>query len=215
MHVAILLDQTAGLHQCGHVVRDFAGAASRQERNDRLARVQSIGRGKLRARSLRRHISHQRMADEISLHAARAVPFLFKRKNAQTAHESSPHQIRTPRPPGPELRAHEIDVLHAPALQRARQAQMKSREIGEDRESRFAPRRFAQQAFPHAFQGGILLGDFDDSDQGNFGAVGYEFDAGIAHARPAHAEELNVGARAQCLPRAAPRTCRRTLRRRR
>ncbi len=75
---------------------------------------------------------------------------------------------------------------------------MKARKIGEDREARFAARRFVQQVFPHALQGGILLCDFDNSYQGDFGAVGYEFDAGIAHASSAHAEELNVSARPQC-----------------
>src|SRR5579864_7877071 len=108
-------------------MRYFVGTAARQKRDNRLARVQSTIRGKLRAWPLRRHLSHQRMANEIGFHAARAVPVLFKRENANSAHESPPHQVGAPGPPGPELRTHKVDVLHPLSFHGPRQSQMKAR----------------------------------------------------------------------------------------
>ena len=59
LHRAIFLNQPAGLHQAWHVVRDFAGAAAGQERDDRLTRIQTIGGRKFRARSRCRYVSYQ------------------------------------------------------------------------------------------------------------------------------------------------------------
>jgi hypothetical protein len=74
---------------------------------------------------------------------------------------------------------------------------VESGEIGEDREARLATLCFIENSFPHSPQGRIFFCDFDDSHEGDLGAVGYEFDSGFAHARSAHSEKLNVGARAQ------------------
>ena len=90
----------------------------------------------------------QRMANEICGHAARAVPFLLKRENAQPANEAAANQIRAPWPPRPELWADEIHSRHALIFQRARQSQMESGEIREDRQRRFADASLVRE-FPH------------------------------------------------------------------
>src|SRR3981081_858987 len=103
----------AGLHQGWHVVRDFSGAAPWKQDDDWVGRVQFEQGRKLLTRSFRRDIAHQRMSDKIRRNAACAIPVLFERKNAQPTHESSAHQVRAPRTPGPELRANKINILDA------------------------------------------------------------------------------------------------------
>ena len=85
-------------------------------RHDWFARVEAQEGCKFRARSLGGNVSHQRMPDKIRPHPARAIPFLFERENAKPAHKPPAHQIRPPGPPGPELRADEIDVPDALAF---------------------------------------------------------------------------------------------------
>src|SRR5258708_2376562 len=144
----------AGLHQGWHVVRDFSRAAPWQQGDDWFSRIQFERGRKLRTRSFRRDIAHQRMSDKIRRHTACPIPILFKRENAQPTHESSSYQVRAPRPPGPELWADEINILDALPLQRSRQAQVEAGEIREDREARIPSLRFAKQAFPHAVECG-------------------------------------------------------------
>ena len=105
------------------------------------------------------------MPNKICRHPARAIPFLLEGENAKPAHESAAHQVRAPRPPRPELRADEIDVLHALPLQRPREAQVEAGEIRENRKTRLSLRGFTDQAFPHAIEGREFFGNFDDSDQ--------------------------------------------------
>src|SRR3984893_12395081 len=105
------------------------------------------------------------MSDKIRWHAARSVPILFEVENAEAAHESPAHQVRAPRPPGPELRANEINILHALPLQRPREPQVKTGEVRENRETRFPSLGLPDQTFPHAVQGRELPGNFHDSDQ--------------------------------------------------
>src|SRR5690349_13894084 len=119
----------AGLHQGWHVVRDFAGAASRQKDDDGLGGIQADGRRKFLARSFRRDVAHQGMPDKIRRDASRAIPVLFEWKNTQPAHEPPPHQVGAPGPPGPELRAYEINISNALPLERPREPQVKAREV--------------------------------------------------------------------------------------
>src|SRR5882672_10011515 len=109
-----------------HVVRDFSRAAPGQHSDNGFRAIEPEMRRKLSARSSCGNVAHQGMPDEVRRHTARAIPFLLERKNAEAASESPPHQVCTPRPPGPKLRAHKINVGDVLALQRARQAQMKA-----------------------------------------------------------------------------------------
>src|SRR6266699_4379941 len=143
----------AGLHERWHMVRDFPRAASRQNGHDRFAGIQSEKCRELGARSFRGDIPHQRMPNKIRRYSARAIPILLEGENAEPAHESPPHQVSAPRPPGPELRANKINILDTLPLQRPREAQMKAGEIRENRETRFPSLGFPDQAFPHAVEG--------------------------------------------------------------
>src|SRR6266436_2412527 len=176
----------AGLHERWHVVRDFSRAASRQDGDDWFGGIQSEKCRELLTRFFCGHIPHQGMPDKIRRYPARAIPILFERENAEPAHESTTHQVRTPRPPGPELRANKIDILHALLLQCLREAQMEAGEIREDRKTRPPSCGLSDQAFPHAIQRRELLGNFNDSDQRHFGAIGYQFNSRFPHVRPAH-----------------------------
>src|ERR1700688_3002614 len=111
---------------------DFSRAAARQHRHDRLRRIQPISCRKLRSRSPCRDVPYQGMPGKIRRDTARAIPFLLKRENAESPHESPAYQICSPRAPCPELRAYKIDVSDALALKRSRQTQMKPRKIGEN-----------------------------------------------------------------------------------
>src|SRR5882672_2724913 len=176
----------AGLHQRWHVVRDFSPSASRQKRDNWFVGIQSEKCRELLARSFCGHIPNKGMSNKIRRYSACAIPILLEWENAEPAHESTAHQVRAPRPPGPELRANEIDILHALTLQCPREAQMEAGEIREDRKSRPPSFGLSDQAFPHAGQGGELLANFDDSDQRHFRAIGNEFDSRFPHARAAH-----------------------------
>ena len=139
----------------------------------------------------------------------------FKRKNAKPAHEPPAHQVRAPRPPGPELRAHEIDVLHALALQRARQAQVKSGEIGENREARFAPRRLRPAGVSTRVSGRDISSRFRRFRPGILRSSRPR--VRLRH-RACAARPCRTAGRPRARatpPPAAPRTCLRTLRRRR
>src|SRR5450759_5859322 len=102
------------------------------------------------------------MPDKVGGHAARAIPFLLKREDAEPPHKPPAHQVRTPRPPRPELRANEIDVLHALALQRARKTQVKPGEISENCEAWFSPLRLFHQQIPDAFECQHFIRHYDD-----------------------------------------------------
>src|SRR5712691_7909800 len=182
----------AGLHEGWHVLRDFSRAASRQQRNDWFGGIQSEKCGEFGARSFCGDISNQGMPNKIRRYPARAIPILLEGENAKPAYESAAHQVRAPRPPRPELRADEIDVLHALPLQRAREAQVEAGEIRENRKTRLSLRGFTDQAFPHAIEGGELFGNFNDSDQRDFRAIGYQFDSRFSHALAAHPVQVNV-----------------------
>ncbi len=54
--------------------------------------------------------------------------------------------------------------------------------------------RLAQESFPNALQSRVFLGNFHDSYERNFGAVGNDVDPGVAHPRAAHAKKRHVGA---------------------
>src|SRR6202795_4751677 len=73
------------------------------------------------------------MADEFHGHTGVGVKFFFEMENAQRLCEPTPHQIHAPWPPGPELRADIIDVSNALGAQLARQPQMKTGEVRENR----------------------------------------------------------------------------------
>src|ERR1700726_1874727 len=139
----------AGLHQGWHVVRDFPRAAPRQQDDDWLGRIQLERGRELRAQSFRGDVANQRMPDKICRDAACAIPILLEGKNAEPAHESPAYQVRSPRPPGPELRANEINILDALPLQRSRQAQVKAGEIRENRKARLPLPGFADETFPY------------------------------------------------------------------
>jgi len=156
-----------------------------------------VARGEFSARERGARSSHQRVADPVGSDSRLAVEIRLEGEKAEAAHEAAAHQIHTPGPPGPELRADEIDVLHAAAMQGARQAEMKAGEVGEDGQRRTAADGFGAQAAHGAAQRGNFARDLENAGHAHFGAIHDDFDAGFAHARAAHAEEVNIGALAE------------------
>src|SRR6266853_2550656 len=109
------------------------------------------------------HVSHQRVADESHGHTGVGKELFFKRKDAESLRETPPHQIHAPRPPSPELRADVIDVSNAFGAQLARQTQMKTGEVGQNRERWAAALGFIHEAAHGAEQRRQALKDFGDS----------------------------------------------------
>ena len=134
------------------------------------------------------------MADEFHGHTGIGVKLFFEMKNTQRLRKSPPHQVHTPRPPRPELRANVIDVSNAPGAQLARQPQMKTREVRQNRERRPPALRVVHEPTHRAEQRRQPLQHFGDSHHGNFRIIGDDLDARSAHVWPAHTENSHVQA---------------------
>src|SRR5260370_7881313 len=76
------------------------------------------------------------MTDEFHGHPGIGVELFSERENAECARKPSADQIHAPRPPGPELRANIVDVSNALGTQLARQAEMKTRKVRQNRQRR-------------------------------------------------------------------------------
>src|SRR5260370_4255093 len=88
------------------------------------------------------------MADELHRHAGIAVKLFFKGKDAESLSEPLPHQIHAPGPPRPKLRANVIDISNALGAQLARQPQMKTGEVRQNRKRRTPELRLVDEP-PH------------------------------------------------------------------
>src|SRR6266568_3639609 len=85
------------------------------------------------------------MTDELHGHTGISVELFFEGENAECERKPSADQIHAPRPPGPELRANIVDVSNALGEQLARQAQMKTRKVRENRQRRVAAFRLVHK----------------------------------------------------------------------
>ena len=155
------------------------------------------------------------MADEFRGYACVADRMFPRKGKCTELARSGAVPDRSPGPPGPELRADVVDVANAMRPKLAREPKMKAGKIGEDREWRLAARRFGDKVAHGAHQRRKVLEDFGDANDGDFGIVGDDVNAGGAHLRAAHAEEGHVACVAAGPSRGARRTCLRKLRLRR
>ncbi len=134
------------------------------------------------------------MADEFHGHASVGVKLFFEVKDAKRFGEAAADEIHAPGAPGPELWANVIDIANAFGAQFAREAEVKTRKVGEDGERRLAAVRFVDQMTHGTDERGQALKYFGNADDGDFGIVGDDVDAGGAHLGAAHAEDGNVEA---------------------
>src|SRR5712692_7193795 len=115
------------------MVADFPPSASRQNRQDLVPFFQTVFLAEKSPRQCGLHVSYERVADEFHRHASIGVKLFFERENTQRLRKPPPHQVHAPRPPRPELRTDVIDVSNALGAQLARQAQMKTGEVRQNR----------------------------------------------------------------------------------
>src|SRR5690349_16053762 len=134
------------------------------------------------------------MADEFHGDTGLGIELFFKGEDAKRFGEAAADQVHAPGTPGPELRANVIDISNAPGTEFARETEMEAGEVRQDGEGRAAARGFVHEMAHGAEQGGKAPEDFGDADNGDFGIVGDDFDAGGAHLRTAHAENGDVQA---------------------
>src|ERR1700737_3413593 len=188
------MDAQASLAKYRKMLAKFRGAAAGQYSDDFLLRVETLLAAKRLPVERGVHVSYQRMADEFYGDSSVAVEFLFKRENAQGLGEAPTYDMHAPPSPGPTLRTDVINVLDAAAFELSGKAQMEAGEIGKDGKGRFAALGFANEVPHGAHERRKGAEDFGDADDGHFGVVGDDVDAGGAHLRAAHAEDFEVSA---------------------
>src|SRR6266568_1739737 len=132
------------------------------------------------------------MTDELHGHTGLGVELFFEGENAECARKPSADQIHAPRPPGPELRANIVDVSNALGTQFARQAEMKTRKVRQNRQRRVAAFRLVHKPPHRPPQRGQALQYLGDSDDRNFRVVRNDLNARSAHLRSAHPENRHV-----------------------
>src|SRR5215472_10748860 len=115
-------------------------------------------------------------------------------KYAQRLGKAAAHKVRSPRTPGPKLRADVIDISNAFAAQLPRETEMKTGKIREDRKGGFAAIRLFDNVAHGANKRWQTLQDFSDAHDRNFRIIGDDLNAGGAHLRTAHAEYGDVDA---------------------
>src|SRR5712664_114084 len=118
------------------MVRNFSPPAARQDRDNRVPLYKTVFLAEFFPRQRCFHVSHQGMTDEFHRYTGIGVELFFKGEDAQRQSEPPPDQIRTPGPPGPELRTDVVDVSNALRAQFAREPQMKTRKIRKYRKRR-------------------------------------------------------------------------------
>src|SRR5713226_7646698 len=109
------------------------------------------------------HIANERVADKFHWNTGIGVKLFFKGKDTECVREPPPHQIHAPWPPGPELWANVIDVSNAFGAELARETQMKTREVRQNRKRRAAALGFIHEAPHGAEQGRQALQHLGDS----------------------------------------------------
>src|SRR5258706_951365 len=134
------------------------------------------------------------MADELHGDSGVGVKLFFEWKYAECLREAAAHYAHAPGTPGPELRADVVDVFNATALEFTGETQVEAWKIGEDGEGGLATFGFGNEATHGANERRQVAEDLGDAYDGDFGVVGDDIDAGSAHLRAAHAEDLQIGA---------------------
>src|SRR6266700_3976948 len=113
------------------MVRNFAAAAAWEAGDDLPALLKTVFPAKQFPRLSGLDVSNQGMPDELHGHTSAGVERFFERKNAERLGKAAADEVRAPGPPGPELRANEIDVANAFGAQLAREAKMKAGKVCE------------------------------------------------------------------------------------
>src|ERR1700730_12031450 len=184
------MDALACVLKDGEMLAKLGGAAAGQDGDDFLLWIEIMLAAKARAISRGMHGANQWVADEFHGDAGVTVELFFKGEDTKRLCKAAADYADAPRTPGPELRADVIDIAYAVRLEFSGEAQVEAGEIGEDGEGGFATLGFVDEAAHGANQGGKVAEDFGDADDGDFGIVGDDVDAGGAHLRTAHTENF-------------------------
>src|SRR4029077_5508583 len=188
------MDALTGLAEYREMLANFGGAAARQDGDEFFVGIEVLLAEKRMAIERGAHRTYQRMADKFYGDPSVAVELFFKRKDAEGLREAAADYAHAPGSPGPELRADIINVSNAAPFEFAGEAEMEAGKVGEDSEGGLAALGFGDEAAHGTNERGKVAEDFGDADDGDFGVVGDDVDAGGAHLRAAHAENLKISA---------------------
>src|ERR1700751_797312 len=133
------------------------------------------------------------MSNERGIHAALAIELLFERKNDQRLGDVLAQQSDTSPAPCPKLRRDVVDDGNSSPLKLASDAPIEGWRVNHDREIGLAPLGFINQFVKESPNFGEMAQDFGDADDGEIAGIDEGVAACLAHARAAHAEELERG----------------------
>src|SRR6185437_11803271 len=139
----------------------------------------------------------ERVADKIHGNSSIAIDLLLEGKDNDHAIYEPPDNANASGAPRPYLRPDEIANWNAGVFHATRNSQMSAWRVDKYGEGGAAARGFRRQLALHTHDGWNFMQHLGDADDCNFVVVGNQFDAGLSHARAAHAEELGAGALAQ------------------
>jgi len=122
-----VLQETRGPEKRPGEPRGFAGAAARQQRNERTVRLRTDACPCRRAVVLEIDFVSERMTDEVGVHSVIGEKLLFERQYAQYAIDGIANMRDARLAPGPHLRADVLNGRHAGRLDGTRDGQI---EIG-------------------------------------------------------------------------------------
>jgi hypothetical protein len=189
-----VVDAQAGFAQHRQVLAKFGGAAAGKNRDERFFGMEVVSGAERGAVESWLDVTNERVTDEFCGDAGVGVELFFEGEDAQGLLEAAADDPYTPRPPCPKLGADVVGVGDFAEFEFAGEAEMEAGEIGEDGEGWFSVLRGVDEFSHGADEGREMAEDFGDTDDGDFGVVGDDVDAGGAHLRAAHAEDFYVGA---------------------
>ncbi len=181
-----------GVEQVGHVARDLAVAAARQQDHRPIVRREPIFFEELGARQRRPYDPSQRMSDERRGDSALLKKLFLERKDTQKPRQRLPHDFHTALPPGPRLRSDQVHHRHSQRVEFLGQAQMEIRRVGQDGQIRPPLFRRAHQLAKLAINTRDVAQHFDDPDHRQRPRIHHRFDASRLHPRPGASEEFGA-----------------------
>jgi hypothetical protein len=177
------------------VVLKFRLAAARQQGHD--ARIdrnrQPLAGGE--ALWLGRNLVGEGMADIAHRHAGLLVDRRLEREQAEHARHAARDALDAATAPGPDRRAHVVDGGHTGIAQLALQPQVEIGRIDADEGGRLVPEQAVEQAATDAGQVAVVLEHLEIAAHGQFLGRPPGVEAGRLHARPADADEVDIGPR--------------------
>ena len=123
----------------------------------------------------------QWMADEFGGDARVTKKLLLEGEDTERFLEATGDELGAPRTPSPELRADVVDVANTSRLEFAGEAEMETGKVGEDGECGLAFDGGGEEVVHGAEEGGEVLENFGDADDGDLLVVHDDVDTGGAH----------------------------------